>query len=67
MNRCRPIVGNITLVIVHFFHLQKPLKRNGGREKVGILFGMGINPFLAVFQKIKESLSYANLFVHHGS
>jgi hypothetical protein len=39
-------------VIVHFFHLQKPLKRNCGREKVGILFGLLMTSNLAVFQTI---------------
>lgn len=46
------VVANVKLVVVHIFPLVKPLKRNCGREKVGILFGWVATPNLAVFQKI---------------
>jgi len=43
---------NFLAVKAYFFHFKKPLKRNCGRGEVVTLFGMGINPFLAVFQTI---------------
>jgi len=46
------VVANMKLVVVHIFPLVKPLKRNGGREKVGILFGLLMTSNLAVFQNI---------------
>jgi hypothetical protein len=50
------VVANMKLVVVHIFPLVKPLKRNGGREKVGILFGLLMTSNLAVFQKLYQRI-----------